>query len=83
MRSDTNRNSKGGFDELLKMADIGTRRITDNQSGRKMNELGSIFFHLFRNVFSISSGAPPAMGVSDNFDVFFSGIYGKCADSFR
>lgn len=55
--------------EVTKVGNMRTRRITDEHSRGKVYDLGSVFLHLFRSGFDVPTWAPVARGKSNELNL--------------
>jgi len=66
MSSNQNGDSIAALDELLEILDSQARRITHNETRCKMNRLGTVLDHFFRNILDIATRAAVACGIADD-----------------
>jgi hypothetical protein len=71
-----------GFYELLELPKARARRIANNQPGGQMNNLGSIFYHLFGHILNIASRAASTVRISHHLYWLILGVSGKTANPF-
>ena len=76
MGADDDFHSEFRRDQTAEIIQVGTGRISDDESGGEVNDFHPVFAHFFGGIFEIPAGAASAGGVACQFD-FLSLVDGE------